>query len=74
MKVNKKTTTIERIKANKAAYRETHFKTVTYTLSEEDKKMAQACADFIRKLDEAYEECRNHSTLVFRTFNSTKRR
>lgn len=64
---------IRQIKANREAYGKTHFKQVVYTPSEDDLKVAQACTNFIRKLDEAYETSKK-STLFFYTPPSKGRR
>jgi len=63
---------IKRIQANRDAYRKSHFKQVVFTPSEDDIKVAQACAQFIRTLDEAYQESAK-STLVFRASVSKER-
>ena len=64
---------VKRITANRETYRNTHFKQVVYTPSEDDLKVAQGCTEFIRKLDDAYEASKK-STLFFRTPTSKERR
>ena len=64
MVTNTESTTIKRIKANKAAYRRTQRQR-TFTIDTENIKYAKAVDNFLKKLGRAYEVSKN-SRLVFR--------
>ena len=72
MKVNKKTATIERIKANKAAYRRTQ-KQRAFVIDANNMKYAKSVDNFLKKVHQAYEISKN-SRLVFRAPSSQERR